>query len=144
MKECLNCKKEYEAKRPHAKFCSVNCRVQYNRTHPKDVITKTQVQVLYNQMLEMMSQLKQEPEIRVIAPIPTKAAIKLHNAENADQLTTSAIYDYEGLKSLIKAATSSYDLEKAWKIVRGASFLASWQLRELTKLKENQQTKLDF
>lgn len=31
MKRCLNCQKEFEAKKPKAKFCSANCRVVFNR-----------------------------------------------------------------------------------------------------------------
>jgi hypothetical protein len=51
MKECLNCKTPYEAKRESSKFCSTNCRVMWNRKNPKNVITKVQAQVLYNEMM---------------------------------------------------------------------------------------------
>lgn len=51
MKECLHCKKEYEPKRAHSKFCSTSCRVMYNRNHPKETVSKFQMQVLYNNIL---------------------------------------------------------------------------------------------
>jgi len=51
MKECLHCKKQYEPKRAHSKFCSTSCRVMYNRNHPKETVSKFQMQVLYNNIL---------------------------------------------------------------------------------------------
>lgn len=54
MKACLNCNNQYENKREASKFCSAKCRVAFNRKNPQDRITKVQVQVLYNSMLEMM------------------------------------------------------------------------------------------
>ncbi len=56
--ECLNCKKEYDAKRPHAKFCSVNCRVAYNRKHPKQSVSPFQMQVLYNAFLDAVEKIQ--------------------------------------------------------------------------------------
>lgn len=55
MNQCLHCKKEYEAKRAHSKFCSTSCRVMYNRKHPAGSLSKVQVQALYNQMMEFMA-----------------------------------------------------------------------------------------
>lgn len=33
MKECLHCKKEFQEKKDTAKYCSVSCRVMFNRKH---------------------------------------------------------------------------------------------------------------
>jgi hypothetical protein len=58
MKECLECKKEFDAKREAAKFCSVNCRVKWNRKQPKkNIVTPLQMQVLYNSVLEMVGKI---------------------------------------------------------------------------------------
>ena len=59
MKKCLQCEKEYEAKRPTSKFCSDNCRVIYHRKH-KDkketgVIGKVELKVLYDTILDLVS-----------------------------------------------------------------------------------------
>lgn len=62
MKECVNCKNAFEPKRPHGKFCSDKCRVAYNRSNPSQVVTKMQVQVLYNEMLDLIKKAKSEPQ----------------------------------------------------------------------------------
>ena len=54
MKACLNCNKGFEAKRPHAKFCSDKCRVTYNRAHPTQAMEKWLLQSLYNAILELV------------------------------------------------------------------------------------------
>lgn len=57
MKGCLHCKKEFEAKKETAKFCSTSCRVMWNRKNgnkTKDAIQPFQMQVLYNSLLEMI------------------------------------------------------------------------------------------
>jgi len=57
--KCLNCQKEFEPKRKDtAKFCSATCRVRYNRVNPKDKVTKVQMQVLYNTMMERLGKIE--------------------------------------------------------------------------------------
>lgn len=56
--KCLNCENEFEEKRKDtAKFCSAKCRVKYNRKYPKSGITKVQMGVLYNSLLEVMGRI---------------------------------------------------------------------------------------
>lgn len=62
MKRCLNCDKEFQHKRNAAKFCSDKCRAAYNRSHPGQAVTKIQVQVLYNEMLDMIKAAKEAPQ----------------------------------------------------------------------------------
>lgn len=57
---------------------------------------------------------------------------------------TRPVLSYNELRDLIQAATSSVELHKAWKEVEKNKELASWQLKELGKLKDYQQTKIDF
>ena len=57
MKGCLHCKKEFEAKKGTAKFCSTSCRVMWNRKNgnkTKDAIQPFQMQVLYNSMMDLI------------------------------------------------------------------------------------------
>lgn len=60
MRECLNCKKEYEHKREASKFCSGKCRVKYNRDHPKEKITRMSMQAMYNFAMEALTELKNQ------------------------------------------------------------------------------------
>lgn len=58
---CLECKNEYEAKRETSKFCSDNCRVKWNNKNGKKnkvEIKPYQMQSLYNDMKEVLSQIK--------------------------------------------------------------------------------------
>lgn len=55
-----------------------------------------------------------------------------------------SVWSYNELRDIIQAATSSHELHLAWKAVEKNKGLASWQLKELQKLKDHQQTKIDF
>lgn len=60
--KCLNCEKEFTAKRETAKYCSTNCRVKWHKKHgSKKGVSEIQVQVLYNSMLEMFSKFNKFP-----------------------------------------------------------------------------------
>lgn len=61
MVNCLYCRKEFEQKRSTAKFCSDKCRAAHHRRHPENTVTKVQMQVLYNEMLDMMAKIKEMP-----------------------------------------------------------------------------------
>lgn len=64
IKECLKCKKNFEAVRDSAKFCGTSCRVMYNRknTNPSK-LTKPQSDVLLNIVLEKLSRVNFIPFI---------------------------------------------------------------------------------
>ena len=56
MKPCLMCQNLFTYKKPSAKFCSVNCRVLWNRKNGKrKEITVIQMQVLYNSILKLLA-----------------------------------------------------------------------------------------
>jgi len=135
MKECLNCKKEYEPKRDSSKFCSTSCRVRWYQKHSKgkSKVTTMDMQELYNAVLSAVNSINakngQPPaSLHVFVPETPK----------------EAVLSYNDLRDLIQAATSSSELHKAWKEVEKNKSLASWQMRELGKLKDYQQTKIDF
>ena len=60
-KKCLKCGKNFKAEKITAKYCSVSCRVMYNRNNPKpkkDVVDPLiQAQILYNAVLEMVGRI---------------------------------------------------------------------------------------
>ena len=58
MRVCLFCQKEYEHKRESSKFCSAKCRVKHSRANPSKGITTVQVQVLYQEMLGLLENMK--------------------------------------------------------------------------------------
>lgn len=62
MKECLNCKKEYEPKRDTSKFCSTSCRVRYHQKHGKSKIKPVHMRVLYNEVMDLIQKAKLEPQ----------------------------------------------------------------------------------
>lgn len=68
MRECLNCKAQYEFKREASKFCSPKCRVQYNRKHPKQTLTKLQIQVLYNQLSDALDKINSGAFLTPVKP----------------------------------------------------------------------------
>ena len=94
MKECLNCKKEFEPKKRHGKFCCANCRVAYNRKHPKiengiNVVVSPTMQELFESIMAGIDAINTKnglppAQVHIITP---KQAVALHNAENKDQIT---------------------------------------------------------
>lgn len=61
MKECLWCKKEFQEKKPTAKYCSTSCRVMFNKKHgKKNELKPFQMQVLYNQIMEAVNGINQK------------------------------------------------------------------------------------
>lgn len=66
IKGCLECKKDYEAKRDTSKFCSDNCRVKWNQKNKQSKSEKKesdlflQMQVMMNTMIEGMGKTKEQ------------------------------------------------------------------------------------
>ena len=63
-KLCEQCGTEFEYTREAARFCSGKCRVKWSRKNPKKEVTKIQMGVLYNQMLDLISEMKNSREVR--------------------------------------------------------------------------------
>lgn len=134
MKQCLNCQKEFEPKKPHGKFCSANCRVAYNRKNPqKPIPVSPCMQEMFNSILAGINAINakngQPPAISFVGEIKQDKA---------------AVLSYNELMELIQSATSSTELHKAWKEVERNKELASWHLKKLNEEKELQRTKIDF
>jgi hypothetical protein len=63
MKECLFCKKDFNPKKVHAKFCSDKCRVYYNRISPKKDLGldwKKKIDLIFNKLIVCP-----EPEVKI-------------------------------------------------------------------------------
>ena len=74
MKQCLQCEKEFDGKRDSAKFCTVNCRVKWNRKNgKKSDIKPIQMQVLYNQILDAVGRIGSQnglpPPVGAVMPL---------------------------------------------------------------------------
>jgi hypothetical protein len=63
VKKCLKCNKNFEAKKETAKYCSVSCRVMFNRKVDKNEKVEKeksllmQTQVLLNSVVEMVGKI---------------------------------------------------------------------------------------
>lgn len=58
MKVCLNCNKEFENIKETAKFCSTSCRVMWhrkNKNKPKGLTPEQRLTVVYNKILDVLS-----------------------------------------------------------------------------------------
>ena len=138
MKECLNCKKEFEPKKQHGKFCCANCRVSYNRKHPKiengiNAVVSPTMQELFNSIMAGIDAINARNGLP-----PAMCAVIVPEKQK------EAVLSYNELRDLIESATSSMQLHAAWKQVEKNKELAIWQAKELGKLKDYQQTKIDF
>ncbi len=92
MAKCLYCESEYKAKKSTSRYCSDSCRVMYNRknkkTKPTEGVTKAQMQVLYNQMLELAANLNDKVTIQRVNPMTEKEAVAMHNHMHPNQHTS--------------------------------------------------------
>ena len=86
MKGCLHCKKEFEAKKETAKFCSTSCRVMWNRKNgnkTKDAIQPFQMQVLYNSMMDLIDKTIEKfgeiPEFEIPVGLQPSKKNGIHN-----------------------------------------------------------------
>ena len=80
MKNCLQCKKDFESKREAGKFCSTSCRVMWNRKNgkkgEKGLTELQQMKVMYNSLMEKIDKisLPQMPLSEMMAPLTEKNA----------------------------------------------------------------------
>jgi hypothetical protein len=89
MRECLNCKIQYQEKRSTSKFCSNKCRAAYNRGNPTHTVSKTQLQVLYKEMLDLIQKAKSEPQQPYIGVV-TKDEVKWGQSQEPVKITLKA------------------------------------------------------
>ena len=97
------------------------------------------MQALYNSIMAAIDKMGKEPMPNYFQG-PKEATVVLKDPFPEGR----AELGYNDLVTIICAATSAAELHSAWKLVEKAKGLAAWHLRELTKLKELQRTKIDF
>ena len=145
MKECLQCKKEFQEKRESAKFCSDKCRVKWNRKNGGQQIKKWQAQSILNQINEAMDKLNQriqnltEPthQIKPITDVPKQSNVVF----NVQVPNKPVLSGFEAYKEEILATTWSGDLEKLMRRIKADTSIAQWQYRVLENLaKEHAKT----
>jgi len=133
MKECLNCKKEFEPKKPHGKFCSVNCRVSYNRkSSQKTELVSPCMQEMFNSIMAGINAINAKNGLP-----PTMAAVFVQEPKTGSGLS------YNEATGAIESSTSSIQLGDAWQQIKKQEW-PGWQMKELEKLKDIQQTKIHF
>jgi DNA-directed RNA polymerase subunit RPC12/RpoP len=73
--KCLNCEKEFDAKRETAKYCSTNCRVKFfNKNGKNGAVTKLDLKVVYNELLDLAQKLSasaNQPKVFDAQKLPT-------------------------------------------------------------------------
>jgi len=142
MKECLHCKKEYEAKRDSSKFCSVNCRVKFNRANgSKNKVTGIQAQVLYNAMLEMVEKITDFPSPKVYDSERLPIA---HKDEPPMYLAKPTVSQYDAYFNEIKAVRMLDDIPDLVKIIKADTDLPKWQQDNLVKFAIEHSKTFDF
>lgn len=123
---CLHCNKwikQPEGKREKL-FCNNTCRSNY----------------WYSKNKKGKSLINQSSKIH----IPPKLPSTFEKDEPLSFEKLKSEISYNEAQSLITNATSSFELQNAWQQINTKKDWPSWQMRELTKLKENQRTKIDF
>lgn len=67
IRKCLQCGKDFEAKRDSAKYCSDNCRVKWNYAN-KDKKNKLTFQVAENKLLDLIEKLETKITYSAVTP----------------------------------------------------------------------------
>jgi hypothetical protein len=128
MKECLQCKKQYEGQRPTSKFCSTKCRVAYSRKNGnKKSVSATQVQVLYNATLDLLEKIEQ----KVFQPI------------NKDLLPNNFTHSFSGIVEEKKPLEIKRTVEQWITLKRECQTMEEWaeiknQILTATNLSDKQ------
>lgn len=112
MKECLWCKEPFEQKKETKKFCSTSCRVMFNKKFgKKDEIKPFQMQVLYNQILEVVEKMNNNsPTIQnkvIYAPAPV-----INVGYTTEQVEKPNLSLFGGYKMELKDAKTISEVEK--------------------------------
>jgi hypothetical protein len=118
MIKCLYCEEEFEPKRETAKYCSDSCRVMYNRKYgKKNVVTKFQMQTLYNEIRSMVNDLnkptnqikpQEQPKTNYFVdttPKPIQPQMSQEGAYIQELRDAKTISEIQAISAAIKADT---------------------------------------
>lgn len=127
MKECLNCNKEFQAKKETAKYCSTSCRVMWNRKHgKKNQVSPIQIQVLYNSMLELVEKIGESTKL-VQEPKPAVQALSFETAPQKVPLKRNPANWVE----LRRECQNSEDYAKWLEDLENDTFLTSLEKKQI-------------
>jgi len=118
---CIQCNKEFEAKRETAKFCSDKCKMQWHRKHPKKTVTKFDIQVLYN---EFKAAIQELPKMQYITPISQKDEVAQYNTTHQNQFTgveTIKTKSFQEYMNEIAELDTPYEYEMKTKEIQASS-----------------------
>lgn len=105
-------------------------------------MTGKQAQNLFDSMKDMMDELRSKG---FPGMIPAVIGAQTVRPDSTTILAPAGeILSYNDLQLAIMDTTSSDELHAAWKKVLANKELAQWQIRYLTRLKDEQRTKFDF
>ena len=110
MKECLNCKNQYQERRSTSKFCSNKCRSAFYRKGTKGYQESIFEKILtaHGGLQETLLKIKQlvantpynAPSL--VSPLTPEQSVALHNVENKGQVTKAMLLPKERVNELIK------------------------------------------
>lgn len=131
MKECLECKKLYQFKREASKFCSDKCRVKWNRHHPKetDTVSKMELKVLYNAVLEMVGKLNVAP--KSISMARNDENLKIANKELNSFLDPPKPNRQAEYFKAFDFCESQYEVEQLADKIKNDKILEEWAKKPL-------------
>lgn len=122
MKECLWCKKEFQEKKPTAKYCSTSCRVMFNHKRGK-LKGKVRDDVIITMMTEMNNKLMTQIENASFPPMAYPQglkgivpAVEQNNGYKPPKITRSAEQWHElkrACESAEEWATVKYQIQNA-------------------------------
>jgi len=141
MKECLWCKKEFQEKKPTAKYCSTSCRVMFNHKRGK-MKDKVRDDVLVNLMAEMQKKLIAQIENSAFPPMayPQDGTKGIISAVENDNGYNPPEDNYSTFEAKLKSCKSYQEIKNVVIQIDKSSlaFFPKKNLKELaTTLSEN-------
>lgn len=122
MAQCLNCTKEYTAKRPTSKFCCTSCRVRYHQKNGKQNIKPFQMQVLYNEVMDLIQKAKSEPQQPYFGTVTKNQATW---GQSQEPVKTKLKRPFLTLQALIEDCQSLEEYEPIRKEIEEADHLTT-------------------
>lgn len=118
VKNCLWCKKDFEAQKETAKFCCTSHRVMYNQKFGTKVIKDWQSNNIYNKIVEMNEKLLAQIENMNFPPLPetsncTKGIIETVKVKDYEKIVEQPEFlNYSDYESKISKSKTIPEIEK--------------------------------
>lgn len=112
MKECLNCKKEFEPKKPKAKFCSISCRVAFHRNKKRKIQEAMSQDKPLEEILKDLAGDKSGElmeKIKIHFSVKTSKIVKTENGTEAQFVLSTSKAELEKIADKAKVQPKSLD-----------------------------------